>query len=737
MKKKVKLFVTISSLCLALATLCFGVFSATNITYTVGGSISYEVNDVFADVKTRVYASSFKDKSTLSTKVSTLAESGDVTDLTDTLYTYDFSTDGDSHSFDNTEGGTKEGIKIEYNTTNKRTYFVVVSIKNRADNTISANISGKGLSDGANTVFAKSNAIASLTSKEEEKRLVMAFMLDDITTGTNGAINFEYTISIDNGALAQTYATLQYLNNDDTYSINKEDKITTQVYTATITVDKSRGEEIDENNTIYFYNFKLSNIDLDLCSLAIIEFENVKLKEGVAEDNGGFYLTKRCCKSIQEVFEDENFEKNVTIIPPGDTSGVNINLTKDECAFSIMPINVSSFDLKITLESLGTPAGNVNITNKESNFETSQFESNLYDNIITSTSYDYTLTKSKVYNVLKLDINTTAEIEQMIDIEYTYDYTNGCVLLLSTEEYLNELLAKMEKTKDELTNEDWGNLVGAMVLLDYYLLPTGNSLESPTSDTFSYMNNRVTITGSSYYLIFYSQIEDDSTIITGSVDIKFCNIQDFKQELYTISSDGTYYEFTKLNDTEVTEYEVLSTYEGKPVKSIGDYAFSGTKVKKVKMPDSITKLGTRIFYNCSIESFIIPNNVNTLAKGVFSNAEFGTLIIPETVTTVEKYAFSDTGTSSFRSIGTIENLIVKCNYSAFQGDITNSQQDFTAYKITNMTVYVNQLWNWLIENKVIGYITGSLYVKAEYLETMKTTYADSYLVRDGLIKAMA
>ena len=162
--KKLKLFATISIMCLALAVLCFGVFSATQVTYTIGGSISYEVNDVFADLKTRVYASSFKDKSTLSTKVSTLAESGDVSDLTDTAYKYDFATTGDSQSFDNTKGGTKEGIKIEYTTTNKRTYFIVVSIKNRADNTISASISGKGLSSGANTVFIKSNAIASLTN---------------------------------------------------------------------------------------------------------------------------------------------------------------------------------------------------------------------------------------------------------------------------------------------------------------------------------------------------------------------------------------------------------------------------------------------------------------------------------------------------------------------------------------------------------------------------------------------
>ena len=345
MKKKLKLFATVASLCLALATLCFGVFSATQISYTIGGTISYEVNDVFADVKTRVYTSDFKDKTTLSTKVSTLAESGDVTDLADTLYTYDFSTDGDSQSFDNTESGTKEGIKIEYNTTTKRTYFVVVSIKNKADNTISANISGKGLSDGANTVFAKSNAIASLTSKEEEKRLVMAFMLDDITTGTNGAINFEYTISIDNGALAQTYATLQYLNNDDTYSINKEDKITTQVYTVTITPDDAHMEKVNDVHD-YLYNFKISDIDLSLCSLVKFEFENV----GYEESTSVIYVAKRTYKSASAIKSDQDISSNIIGICGTEiTMEANIVLSKSECEFSLFIEGVvTPFDLKIS-----------------------------------------------------------------------------------------------------------------------------------------------------------------------------------------------------------------------------------------------------------------------------------------------------------------------------------------------------------------------------------------------------
>ena len=45
-------------MCLCLAVLCFGVFSATSVSYNIGGSISYEVNDAFVKINTKVYKNS-------------------------------------------------------------------------------------------------------------------------------------------------------------------------------------------------------------------------------------------------------------------------------------------------------------------------------------------------------------------------------------------------------------------------------------------------------------------------------------------------------------------------------------------------------------------------------------------------------------------------------------------------------------------------------------------------------
>ena len=57
MKKRLKLLTSLSTFCLAIAVLCFGVFAAIKVTYTISGSISYDVNDAYVKINTTVYAS--------------------------------------------------------------------------------------------------------------------------------------------------------------------------------------------------------------------------------------------------------------------------------------------------------------------------------------------------------------------------------------------------------------------------------------------------------------------------------------------------------------------------------------------------------------------------------------------------------------------------------------------------------------------------------------------------------
>ena len=50
--KKLKLLSSITLMCLAMAILCVGVLSAVDVTYSIGGSINYEIQDVYVKIKT-------------------------------------------------------------------------------------------------------------------------------------------------------------------------------------------------------------------------------------------------------------------------------------------------------------------------------------------------------------------------------------------------------------------------------------------------------------------------------------------------------------------------------------------------------------------------------------------------------------------------------------------------------------------------------------------------------------
>ena len=55
--KKSKLFLSIMAFCFSLAVLCFGVYAAGQVDYTIGGNISYVVSDAYVEITTKVYKS--------------------------------------------------------------------------------------------------------------------------------------------------------------------------------------------------------------------------------------------------------------------------------------------------------------------------------------------------------------------------------------------------------------------------------------------------------------------------------------------------------------------------------------------------------------------------------------------------------------------------------------------------------------------------------------------------------
>ena len=70
MRKKIKLVMTIASLCLAFAIMAFGVYAATSATFTITSKVTYVCNDVFVNVTVKTLRDNNNDGD--------IADSGDI-----------------------------------------------------------------------------------------------------------------------------------------------------------------------------------------------------------------------------------------------------------------------------------------------------------------------------------------------------------------------------------------------------------------------------------------------------------------------------------------------------------------------------------------------------------------------------------------------------------------------------------------------------------------------------------
>ena len=90
---------------------------------------------------------------------------------------------------------------------------------------------------------------------------------------------------------------------------------------------------------------------------------------------------------------------------------------------------------------------------------------------------------------------------------------------------------------------------------------------------------------------------------------------------FTRLDDGTYAVCGLDDETDVTDVVIPSSYNGKPVVEIRDYAFRDcTSLTSITIPNSVTSIGEWAFYNCtSLTSITIPNSVTLIGEGAFYN----------------------------------------------------------------------------------------------------------------------
>lgn len=213
--KKLKLATSLIVLCVAISILCFGVFAAQSLTYSIGGTINYEIEDVYVKITTKVYkVESQKTTAEMNTEIKTLSSTS-FDDIDTTTYKLSQSFDP-YNSFLNTGTAGATGINIKYgkDTTDGKTYYtyyVIVNIENLSTlEKIYAKVEGSALvSESWNNNKVTTNKFQEGIVKDGEAcNIVMGFSLIDIKQSSE--VSFNNTVTVKTGSYVENFTTSSY-----------------------------------------------------------------------------------------------------------------------------------------------------------------------------------------------------------------------------------------------------------------------------------------------------------------------------------------------------------------------------------------------------------------------------------------------------------------------------------------------------------------------------------------------
>ena len=207
--KKFKLLASIASMCLAIAVLCFGVFAASSVSYTISGTITYDVSDVFVNVKTSVYsfadalsstdlqkyADGIKAKGAQKTN-QTVSISGADKTFKYTNQTGSYTNGGSSSGIISGSGNlTTSGLDLAYSDTNGYSYFIVITVTNLASKALKVTPSAETWGTSVNSVHYVSATNSTGIAKGATDNFVIAMSIVDKKVAISTANDFGLTLT--------------------------------------------------------------------------------------------------------------------------------------------------------------------------------------------------------------------------------------------------------------------------------------------------------------------------------------------------------------------------------------------------------------------------------------------------------------------------------------------------------------------------------------------------------------
>ena len=212
--KKTKLFLSLASLCFSFAVLCFGVFAATSVNFTLTGQMTYYVIDAYIDVDTTIYAcTSYLDFNSAYDVACALKENSiNLNELN--LEYYDIgSTDLSYNSLEDSYGDTWfKDIDLDGGYYG---YFFVISAKNLSEVQVFMTVSATIETD--NVMFVNTGIVPYIS--ENGSKLVAALIVDDPSIGLQ---NIYYELTMQSGSVVESNFEFEYDSREDYYVINKK-----------------------------------------------------------------------------------------------------------------------------------------------------------------------------------------------------------------------------------------------------------------------------------------------------------------------------------------------------------------------------------------------------------------------------------------------------------------------------------------------------------------------------------
>ena len=213
--KKLKLLASLSMLCLSIALLCFGVFAASTVTYTISGTISYDVTDVFCNLDVAVYScGEIANESTLKTYADAIAAKGAATSTqtnvtvgsSTTTFTYTSKTGtyrNENAAVSGIIAGSNgvlttstDGLKLSYTSTGSvYSFFVVIKVTNLASKPLKVT-SGSVSWGTADNSYHYTSVTSTGIAKDSSANLVIAMAIKDkkVSISANNAFSIPLTL---------------------------------------------------------------------------------------------------------------------------------------------------------------------------------------------------------------------------------------------------------------------------------------------------------------------------------------------------------------------------------------------------------------------------------------------------------------------------------------------------------------------------------------------------------------